>query len=657
MASRTVLLTALILLAAISAAAQPLSVSIENIDASRLPRMKIEVAVRVNGTQLRATQGLSLGVIENGQSIAADIWCPDTASGTAVALVLDNSGSMSNVSFDSLKAGALSIVRMLRTGDEAAIYHFSNGGERVMNFTGNVPGLETAVGNLAIGANTPLYHTMSLALQDLAAHPAARKFLLVFTDGVDNASSERPSAVADTILALDVTLFMIGYGSNMLFHGSMEDVTRRSGGYYERAYAPAQLVVLLREIGGEMLTPNCVITWETNCTDSLRALHVTAQYQGAIAEADTLFLSPYRPDQLGLQVSGPARLTPGQRGIFYVDLDPRVPRELPLTFDFLLHADSEVLEPTALVPVTLGTITQNTSVQLNALRPGVYRFRAEYVEPGMETGHLVGFSMRALAAADSRATRIEIDSVTLASGCPNTIGSNGFVVEICQCVETLTARIDTVAIAASGEELDLHVCWESSGGQPSQLLGEVLYDSTILAFADVVSSDLAWEFTLEESVPGRLIIEGRPIHPSTAPCMVLRFRTPITRDVLRDRVSIPKLTVYARCCEDADALTARVYVDGICHPLLRRIPSVQYYPQPTSASLWVEGRCSPEFSDHTALLHMFSSKGVLMREYRIPIDASGGMRTHLDLSELLPGSYTAVLRIGDTWRVKKVVVI
>ncbi|MBR9977268.1 MAG: VWA domain-containing protein [Bacteroidetes bacterium] len=152
--------------------------------------------------------------------------------------MLDNSGSISGVDFDSLKAGALSVVRMLGIGDEAAIYHFSNGGERVIDFTGDVPSLETAIGNLALGANTPIYHTMTLALQDLAAHPAA----------------------------------------------------------------------LLREIGGEMLTPNCVITWETNCTDSLRAMHVTAQYRGEVAEADTLFVSPWRPDQLQLRVSGPARV-------------------------------------------------------------------------------------------------------------------------------------------------------------------------------------------------------------------------------------------------------------------------------------------------------------------------------------------------------------
>ena len=266
------------LLAPLPAASQPLSVSIESIDVSRLPRLKMETAVRWNGVQLQSTQGLTLSVIENGQSIPADIWCPDTAAGTAVALVLDNSGSMTGGDFDSLKAGALSVIRMLGIGDEAAIYHFSNGGERVIDFSWDVPSLETAIGNLAIGASTPIYHTMSIAQQDLAAHPAARKFMLVYTDGVDNGSSERPEEVADAILVQNVTLFMIGYGSNMMSQGVMEDVALRSGGYYQRVYAPARLVALLREIGEEMLTQNCVITWETNCTDSLRALYVTAQY-------------------------------------------------------------------------------------------------------------------------------------------------------------------------------------------------------------------------------------------------------------------------------------------------------------------------------------------------------------------------------------------
>ena len=646
MAFHTLLSTAFLLLATFSAAAQPLSVSIENIDATRLPRMKMEVAVLVNGTQLRATQGLSLGVIENGQSIAADIWCPDSASGTAVALVLDNSGSMGLTDFDSLKSGALSIVGMLAPGDEAAIYHFSNGGERLIDFTGDIPALQAAIGAFAISGGTPLYHAMSLALQDLATHPAARKFLLVFTDGIDNQSSEHPLDVADEIIAQDVTLFMIGYGSNMLSQGIMEDVARRSGGYYERAYAPAQIAALLREIGGEMLTPNCVITWETNCMDSLRALHVTAQYHGNVAEADTLFLSPYRPDQLRLQVSGPDRLTPGQRGIVYIDLDPRVPRELPLSFDFLLRVDPGLLEPTALVPVSLGTITQNTTVQLRELRPGIYRFRAEYVEPGMETGHLVGISLRALAATSSRAVHIEIDSVTLASGCPNTITSNGFVVEICQCVETLTARMDTAVISPSGEDFDVRFCWEYFGGQAEQLRGEVRFDGSMLSFVDVLSADLSCQFTILRSEPGRLVIEGEPLAPSSNACMLLRFRSPVSREVLQDHVNIPKFSAYAQCCMDADSLSTVVYVDGICNPLVRRRDNVNLFPQPASHYIQLTGRLKGVRSVTNGRLRLYASDGTLVSEQFISVKADGSISDQIDLTTVLPGRYTAIIHLA-----------
>jgi hypothetical protein len=612
----------------------------------------METAVRWNAAQLRSTQGLSLSVIENGQSINADIWCPDTATGTAVALVLDNSGSMTGVDFDSLKTGALSVVRMLGIGDEAAIYHFSNGGERVIDFTGDIPSLETAIGTLSLGANTPIYHTMSIALQDLAAHPAARKFLLVFTDGVDNGSAERPEDVADAILAQNVTLFMIGYGSNMMSQGVMEDVARRSGGYYQRVYAPAQLAALLREIGEEILTQNCVITWEANCTDSLRALYVAAQYNGEVAEADTLFTSPWRPDQLQLHVSGPARLTPGQRGIIYVDLDASVPRELPLSFEFLLRADPGLLEHTALTPVTLGTITQNTAVQLIELRPGTYRLRAEYVYPGLETGHLVGISMRALAAASSRAVHIEIDSLSLASGCPNTVTEDGFVMEICQCEETLIAHIDTVAIAPSGEELDVNVCWEFFGGQPSRLSGEVRYDSSVLVFSDVVSSDAGWDFRAELPEQGKLLVEGVPVNPSGTPCMVLRFRTPITRDVLRDHVSVPKLTAYARCCEDADSLSARVYVDGICNPLLRRRDNVNLFPQPASQQVQLTGQLQNIRSAARGRLRLYASDGTFVMEKPVTVHADGSISESLDISAVLPGSYTVVIFIDDRIFVK-----
>ncbi|MBN1446328.1 MAG: VWA domain-containing protein [Bacteroidetes bacterium] len=608
--------------------------------------MKLEAAVRWNGMQLQSTQGLSLSVIENGQSIDADIWCPDTATGTAVALVLDNSGTMSGVDFDSLKAGALSVVRMLGIGDEAAIYHFSNGGERIIDFTGDIPSLETAIGSLAIGANTPIYHTMTLALEDLAAHPAARKFMLVFTDGVDNASGERPEDVADAILAQDVTLFMIGYGSNMLSQGVMEDVARRSGGFYQRVYAPAQIAALLREIGGEVLTRNCVITWETNCTDSLRALHVTAQYSGEVAEADTLFASPWRPDQLHLRVSGPARLTPGQRGIIYVDLDPRVPRELPLSFEFLLLADHEYLEPTALTPVTLGTITQNTAVQLVRLSPGVYRFRAEYVYPGMDTGHLVGISMRALAATQSHAVPIRIKDVTITSGCPNTVTHDGFVMEICQCEETLIAHLDTLVIMGNRQQREFHLCWESFGGLPSQLRGVVQYDTTVLTFAELLPGDPGWRYELEEMRPGELHVAGSLLQPSSVRCMLLRFTAIADKEVQRSRLLVPKFTAYAMCCEDADTLAARVLVDGICSPLLRRNETLSFFPHPAADVLHLTGRLEGMGESSTGILRVYTLDGVLATEQSVILSADGGIRADIDLSALRPGRYTAVLRIG-----------
>ena len=645
----------MLLLMISNTAAQPLSVSIESIDASRLPRMKMEAAVQWIGSRLPSVHSLSLSVIENGVTLPADVWCPDTASGTAVALVLDNSGSMSGVAFDSLKAGALSVVRMLGAGDEAAIYHFSNGGERVIDFTGDIPALETVITGLSIGAGTPLYHSMSLALQDLAAHPAKRKYLLAFTDGIDNQSSELPLDVADDILARDVTLFMIGYGSNMLSQGIMQDVARRSGGYYQRVYAPAQLAALLRDMGEEMLTQNCVITWESSCTDSLRALHVTAQYQGEVAEADTLFVSPWRPDDLALHVSGPVRMLPGDRSIIYVDLDPRVPRELPLSFDFLLRSDPELLEPTALVPVTLGTITQNTTVQLSELRPGVYRFSAEYVQLGMETGYLVGISLRALAATSSRLVHIEIDSVTLSSGCPNTVNASGLEVEICQCVEVLTARMDTAVVSPSGEEIDVRYCWEYFGGQAEQLRGEMRFDESILSFVDVLSADISWQFTLRHMEAGRFVIEGQPLAPSSNPCMLLRFRSALSREVLRDQVSIPRFTSYAQCCLDADSMAALVYVDGVCQPLLRRVPNVEFFPQPAPMEVTVRGKIEVTGDVHSGILRLYALGGTLQLEHHVAITSHGVIDARIDLSDLRPGSYTAVLHVGDQFVVQTIV--
>jgi hypothetical protein len=192
---------------------------------------------------------------------------------------------------------------------------------------------------------------------------------------------------------------------------------------------------------------------------------------------------------------------------------------------------------------------------------------------------------------------------------------------------------------------------------PSQLRAEVRFDSTVLAFMDVVSSDLAWDFILEEAAPGMLRIEGWPIHPSGAPCMILRFRTPENRDVLRNHVSIPRLTAYALCCEDADSLSTLIYVDGICNPLVRRRDNINLFPQPAAEAVWLTGRLQDISTATSGVLRLYAADGAFVCEYGVDVDASGNIRSRIDLSAIRPGSYTGVLHVGHTTVVKRIVVL
>ncbi|MDX9760159.1 MAG: VWA domain-containing protein [Bacteroidota bacterium] len=649
------LFVVVVMLLATTAIAQPLEVRVRTVDARALPQIRLQVEVGRGGVALAQPGKAVFTLRENGLEMLLDVDCPDAAVANNIALVLDNSGSLSGAAFDSLKAGAHAVVDSLRDIDATAIYHFSNGGERVLDFTSDRAALHAAVSGLALGANTPIYQTTDLALRELAVRPG-RKYCILFTDGTDNASSIPWEDLIPHAKAADIRIFIIGFGNTELSDDILATLARETGGRYWRLFSPALIAGVLRSVAAEIVSPWCTIAYEAaGCTDSLRFLQLDATLGAETASDDTVFVSPFRADTLRARVVAPPRLLPGERAIVYVALEPGLHTGLELTFRFLLRYDPALLSVSPLIPVTLGTMSENTGARLRQPRPGVLEFSVERATPGLASGNLIGVVLRQVAADSSRPVRLELDSLELLAGCPTTVLLESDTVDVCQCLESFAFTIDSVeAIAVRGiAEYPLRI--PAPVASPALLRASLRWDPLRLQLLGVVDDGgESWEIHADEDA-GTTVFAlytnagGTELRPR------LRFAAVADREPRRALLRVDSMTLYAACCADAGPVSASPWIDGICQPLLRLRDApviTAAWPQPArdllQLSLWLPSG--------QARLELYDASGTLLREQDV---ASLSLETTVPLAvDGLPaGRYILRLRHGSRISIRPVVIV
>ena len=652
----TLLLLALIASTALS---QPLELRIHSIDAGALPQIRLKVAVTRGGVALTQPGRAVFSLLDNGMPMQIDVDCPDSSIMNNVALVLDNSGSLSGLAFDSLKAGAHSVVDSLRDSDATAIYNFSNGGQRVLDFTTDKIVLHNAISSLILGGNTPLYQTIDMALRDLATR-VGRKYCIVFTDGEDNASSVSWSDLIPRAQAAGIRVYIIGFGNTELSDDILSTISRDTGGRYWRIFAPALIAGILRGIASEIASPYCTINYEASgCADSLRILNLTATLDGQSAADDTAYASPFRADTLYARITAPDRILPGDRALVYIALRPGLHTGLELSFRFLLRYDPALLDAAPPTPITVGTITQNTGARVRQLRPGVLQFSAEFAMPGMAKGNLIGTQLRHAAGDSSRPVVLTLDSLTLTAGCPTTVILISDTIEVCQCEETFAYVFDQIIPIQSGETaaVPLHIPLPPSD-IPVVLRARLRWDASLLRFTgiDDASGD-DWDAEIDE-VRGTALLSlyTRKRSPELLP--LLRFTGEAGRKPSITRVQVDSMALYADCCYDAGADSVLLWIDGRCEFLVRRKTATAIfstYPNPASEMVYVVVSGGSAHAPN-AVLEMYDSGGQRVRSVDLTQDIPDNIIA-LDVHDLPVGRYTVRLSTPTSISARTVVVV
>jgi len=212
-----------------------------------------------------------------------------------LALLVDISGSMrvGSKAVDARQA-ASHIFGALRPGDEAAIFSFDTGLDRVTPFTSDVATLEASLGKVqAPFGQTSLYDAVAQTARAVASEGPGggrvpqRSAVVVLTDGIDTRSRLTSEQVATISSSIDIPVYIVavmatiddpreGGTAQQEVAGPLPTLARWTGGEMFMASAPAHASLAARQIVDE-LRHQYVIAFEASTREGWRALEVRAR--------------------------------------------------------------------------------------------------------------------------------------------------------------------------------------------------------------------------------------------------------------------------------------------------------------------------------------------------------------------------------------------
>ena len=206
-----------------SAAAQP-SIVVKSVDTHRFPAVSVTVQTPEPGPAPDFT------VKENG--LDAPVTLQNSGAAAAIAVAIDTSNSMAGDKIRSAKAAAARFVQGLPAADVLAVYGFGAKPYVGTAFPANPVTAATALTQLGTGGDpgTAIYGSVQMAAQDLAKVHAAKKVLIVLSDG---ASQNDTASVADATAAAKAahaTVYAVSIGGNATAMSELRQLTGPTGG-------------------------------------------------------------------------------------------------------------------------------------------------------------------------------------------------------------------------------------------------------------------------------------------------------------------------------------------------------------------------------------------------------------------------------------------
>jgi VWFA-related protein len=264
----------------------------------------VTVAAVVRDRKGRFVRDLSAGdvqVLDRGALRAISDFRVDTESPVSIALLFDQSGSMSVAAKSgAARAAAEHLLAALdsRRGDEVAIYAFDSRLEDTEPFTSDIEGVKARLKEGEPFGTTSLFDAVAEAARRISERGGRRKAIVVLTDGVDTSSRLRPEEVSRAASAIDVPVYVLAVLSPVDHPGSenavdteftditadLANIARWTGGNVYMTSAPAHASTAAREIVSE-LRHQYLIAFEAAVEPGWHPIEIRVRERGAVVRA------------------------------------------------------------------------------------------------------------------------------------------------------------------------------------------------------------------------------------------------------------------------------------------------------------------------------------------------------------------------------------
>lgn len=144
--------------------------------------------------------------------VALDTFERDDSAPVSFAFLLDTSGSMQLASkLETAKNAIRHIIRNRKPGDDFALFAFSEGEVRVVaDFSAEPEKLLRALYGLEASGQTALFDAVAATPSKMVRGTNGKRAIVLFTDGVDNASQIDAGQMAEILQQVSVPVYTVG---------------------------------------------------------------------------------------------------------------------------------------------------------------------------------------------------------------------------------------------------------------------------------------------------------------------------------------------------------------------------------------------------------------------------------------------------------------
>lgn len=258
------------LLAVVVSAQASGRVTINAIDTAAHPTMSVLLSVQdANGVPIPGLEAGQFELVEDGRTsfppeqVATQV---NADAVTAIALVVDLSGSMKDKPLDEAKTASARLLDALLdkandpdraaffginrpvsptdlTLDESVEVAFGNDKNKILN----------VVNFLSVEGNrsTPLFDALYRVIK-ITSEQSGQRAIIVITDGIDKVSKFKADDVINEANRNQIPVFPISLSTNQVDETFLERLAVRTGGEYRKAPAPEEFTALFQKVLDQM---------------------------------------------------------------------------------------------------------------------------------------------------------------------------------------------------------------------------------------------------------------------------------------------------------------------------------------------------------------------------------------------------------------------